>query len=418
MPGRHSSNMFEVHGVARKITDEVPPLELEGRHFLITGSVDSPELNGLQGVCVGYNAPTKRYILELRDGRKVALGGGHLKLLGHEAQGPERAFSAHELAHMDRRELNLTQSDLSKAKKVHHDSIMIPGLQRRSPPLCDREDSAYSFGSSAEGRVGLVISRQESQRSESLSLSRSDTSGRGVTEGSFGSSSRRSEVWATSRSVRKNTFADDELHHAVQACIDEKVAEMAADELEQVFHNPDAQCYQHRLTQLATQLGRSITDSEKYYMDERIWRQHAYPEGRKPGDRRTRPTRDTLLNNVLSELGDERPEGTGVPQRCWDPEAPGCGRCNDKFTVFNRRHHCRGCGINVCAECSPGEAAMPSGMGYGTSPQRVCKVCLLYTSDAADEEDSVDLGGRRVFKKKKKMKARDVWWYVTGYIVS
>ena len=29
--------------------------------------------------------------------------------------------------------------------------------------------------------------------------------------------------------------------------------------------------------------------------------------------------------------------------------------------------------------------------------------CLLYTSDAADEEDSVDLGGRRVIKKKKKV---------------
>eukprot|EP00658_Telonema_sp_P-2_P077381 TRINITY_DN6988_c0_g1_i4.p1 TRINITY_DN6988_c0_g1~~TRINITY_DN6988_c0_g1_i4.p1 ORF type:complete len:160 (+),score=29.39 TRINITY_DN6988_c0_g1_i4:802-1281(+) len=27
--------------------------------------------------------------------------------------------------------------------------------------------------------------------------------------------------------------------------------------------------------------------------------------------------------------------------------------------------------------------------------------CLLYTSDAADEEDSVDLGGRRIIKKKK-----------------
>src|SRR5674536_278925 len=27
-------------------------------------------------------------------------------------------------------------------------------------------------------------------------------------------------------------------------------------------------------------------------------------------------------------------------------------------------------------------------------------VCLLYTSDAADEEDSVDLGGRRIIKKK------------------
>eukprot|EP00658_Telonema_sp_P-2_P058755 TRINITY_DN47307_c0_g1_i1.p1 TRINITY_DN47307_c0_g1~~TRINITY_DN47307_c0_g1_i1.p1 ORF type:complete len:176 (+),score=45.24 TRINITY_DN47307_c0_g1_i1:444-971(+) len=37
----------------------------------------------------------------------------------------------------------------------------------------------------------------------------------------------------------------------------------------------------------------------------------------------------------------------------------------------------------------------------GTTP-RVTISCLLYTSDAADEEDSVDLGGRRIIKKKKK----------------
>ena len=31
----------------------------------------------------------------------------------------------------------------------------------------------------------------------------------------------------------------------------------------------------------------------------------------------------------------------------------------------------------------------------------VFKSCLLYTSDAADERSSVDLGGRRIIKKKK-----------------
>ena len=31
--------------------------------------------------------------------------------------------------------------------------------------------------------------------------------------------------------------------------------------------------------------------------------------------------------------------------------------------------------------------------------------CLLYTSDAADERSSVDLGGRRIIKKKKNVKA-------------
>ena len=34
----------------------------------------------------------------------------------------------------------------------------------------------------------------------------------------------------------------------------------------------------------------------------------------------------------------------------------------------------------------------------------VIVICLLYTSDAADERSSVDLGGRRIIKKKKNTK--------------
>ena len=33
--------------------------------------------------------------------------------------------------------------------------------------------------------------------------------------------------------------------------------------------------------------------------------------------------------------------------------------------------------------------------------------CLLYTSDAADERSSVDLGGRRIIKKNKKKKKNE-----------
>ena len=33
-------------------------------------------------------------------------------------------------------------------------------------------------------------------------------------------------------------------------------------------------------------------------------------------------------------------------------------------------------------------------------------ICLLYTSDAADEEDSVDLGGRSIIKKKENKKKK------------
>ena len=36
-------------------------------------------------------------------------------------------------------------------------------------------------------------------------------------------------------------------------------------------------------------------------------------------------------------------------------------------------------------------------------------LCLLYTSDAADEEDSVDLGGCRLIKKKKEGQVVGVW---------
>ena len=34
------------------------------------------------------------------------------------------------------------------------------------------------------------------------------------------------------------------------------------------------------------------------------------------------------------------------------------------------------------------------------TPDRLTTPCLLYTSDAADERSSVDLGGRRIIKKK------------------
>ena len=37
----------------------------------------------------------------------------------------------------------------------------------------------------------------------------------------------------------------------------------------------------------------------------------------------------------------------------------------------------------------------------GTATVEPIRICLLYTSDAADERSSVDLGGRRIIKKKK-----------------
>ena len=49
-----------------------------------------------------------------------------------------------------------------------------------------------------------------------------------------------------------------------------------------------------------------------------------------------------------------------------------------------------------------GQGVVVSEFGYLTDDPISC---LLYTSDAADERSSVDLGGRRIIKKKKHSEA-------------
>ena len=39
----------------------------------------------------------------------------------------------------------------------------------------------------------------------------------------------------------------------------------------------------------------------------------------------------------------------------------------------------------------------------------IARLCLLYTSDAADERSSVDLGGRRIIKKKTKSDMESIY---------
>ena len=45
-------------------------------------------------------------------------------------------------------------------------------------------------------------------------------------------------------------------------------------------------------------------------------------------------------------------------------------------------------------------AARDAGFLVNAAAPDVVRLCLLYTSDAADERSSVDLGGRRIIKKK------------------
>ena len=52
---------------------------------------------------------------------------------------------------------------------------------------------------------------------------------------------------------------------------------------------------------------------------------------------------------------------------------------------------------------SPDPADGSNALGGSDSENCASDGCLLYTSDAADERSSVDLGGRRIIKKKQRL---------------
>lgn len=54
-----------------------------------------------------------------------------------------------------------------------------------------------------------------------------------------------------------------------------------------------------------------------------------------------------------------------------DAEARTCTICGIKFTITNRRHHCRQCGQVVCGKCSNKKKELP-----GQGKQRVCDLCF------------------------------------------
>ena len=67
---------------------------------------------------------------------------------------------------------------------------------------------------------------------------------------------------------------------------------------------------------------------------------------------------------------------------------------------------------NMASQIEAGMATAKAAMGLAKAfaGQDIAdKLCLLYTSDAADERSSVDLGGRRIIKKKKEIKTRGYW---------
>ncbi|CAG0881782.1 unnamed protein product [Cyprideis torosa] len=73
--------------------------------------------------------------------------------------------------------------------------------------------------------------------------------------------------------------------------------------------------------------------------------------------------------------------GTVAPKWIPDSEATNCMLCDARFTFTRRRHHCRCCGILVCASCSSQKVKLPYLEG---KEGRVCQPCY----DLLTEDDS------------------------------
>ncbi|XP_017275093.1 pleckstrin homology domain-containing family F member 1 [Kryptolebias marmoratus] len=80
----------------------------------------------------------------------------------------------------------------------------------------------------------------------------------------------------------------------------------------------------------------------------------------------------------------------------WVPDeaSPTCMRCDYKFTLTHRRHHCRNCGLLVCATCSKKRGVIEH--IHPTKPLRLCEEChgKLANGNAKNLRQRGDSDGR------------------------
>lgn len=78
------------------------------------------------------------------------------------------------------------------------------------------------------------------------------------------------------------------------------------------------------------------------------------------------------IQKAIDNLGGDEGGGNQAPVWVPDEESGACMLCGVKFTVVNRRHHCRRCGKIVCGKCSSAEFMLVNLRKLA----RVCNQCF------------------------------------------
>lgn len=83
------------------------------------------------------------------------------------------------------------------------------------------------------------------------------------------------------------------------------------------------------------------------------------------------------LKETIREEGSVEWKTEWLPIWVDDVMVSQCTLCKQSFNLFNRKHHCRSCGLVLCANCTPHKSTMKH-LGYD-DPVRICHKCYKYT---------------------------------------
>ncbi|BFZ15858.1 hypothetical protein BsWGS_18898 [Bradybaena similaris] len=87
------------------------------------------------------------------------------------------------------------------------------------------------------------------------------------------------------------------------------------------------------------------------------------------------------VNDLLARRGISQSTSSDSPVWVPDSEAKTCMHCRkSEFTVVNRKHHCRHCGIVACSACTSRRWLLPQ---QSSKPIRVCLTCYQKLSQEA-----------------------------------